>query len=311
MAHRGITASEGARAGGHHGRVAFANSLGFAGERERTGTHLYVAVIAAGEDGEKQRDGWGETAPHWTDVPSPQEIGDTAARRALGRVGWKKPPTGAVPVVLSPEIARDLAQTLAHACSAAAVFRNITFLAGSLGEQIGSDALTLVDDATLPRRSGSRAFDGEGVRSRRTVLIERGRLRSWVANGYAARRTGTRTTGNASRSATGDTSVAATNLVLEPGTRTAEALIADAGEGLYVQDLFHFGVNLTSGAWSRGGTGRWISGGKLAHPVQELTIAGDLRSILRGFREAANDLHWHGSCAAPTVRIDGLTVAAG
>ena len=261
--------------------------------------------------GERQRDAWGESAPHWADVGSPQSIGDEAARRALGRVGWRKPPTGAVPVVFAPEIARELAQTLAHACSAAAVYRNTTFLAGSLGKAVGSEALTLVDDATLPRRAGSRPFDGEGVRSRRTVLFERGRLLSWAANSYAGRRTGTGTTGNAARSASGETFVASTNLVLEPGARPPEALFADVGEGLYVQDLFHFGVNLTSGAWSRGGSGRWISGGKLAHPVQEMTIAGDLQTILRGFREAANDLTWDGACAAPTVRIDGLTVAAG
>jgi PmbA protein len=270
-----------------------------------------VAVIAAGAAGELQRGEWSDSAPHWSDVASPQAIGDEAARRALEKTGWKKPPTGAFPVVFAPDIACDLASNLAQAVSAAAVYRRSTFLADRLGQEIGSAALTLVDDPTLPRRRGSRPFDGEGVRSRRNAFLEKGRLASWLSNAYSARRTGTRTTGNASRSAGGMTSVGSSNLVLTPGTRTREQLLADVGEGLYVTDLFHFGVNLTSGAWSRGGSGVWISSGRLAHPVQELTIAGDLPGILRGFREAANDLTWRGSCAAPTVRIDGLTVAAG
>lgn len=310
LARPGISMSEGARAGGERARVSFASSRGFAAERERTSSFLFVSVIAAGEAGERQRASWGEMAPHRADLREPRAIGEEAARRALERIGWKKPPTGPCPVVFAPEIARDLAQTLAEAASAASVYRKATFLAGSLGGQVASNALSLVDDPTLPRRSGSRPFDGEGVRSRRTAVIERGRLANWLANAYAARRVGARTTGNAAR-ASGDTVVAPTNLVLLPGERPPEALLADVGEGLYVTDLFGFGVNLTSGTWSRGGSGRWISGGKLAHPVQELTIAGDLPGILRGFREAASDLEWQGSCAAPTVWIDGLTVAAG
>ena len=158
---------------------------------------------------------------------------------------------------------------------------------------------------------GSRSFDGEGVRSRRNAFIDGGRLTSWLADSYSSRRTGSHTTGNAGRGASGGISVSPTNLVLQPGKRPAAALLADVGEGLYVTDLFHFGVNITTGAWSRGGSGLWISGGKVSHPVQEFTIAGDLRTILTGFREAANDVEWHGACAAPTVWIDGLTVAAG
>jgi PmbA protein len=191
------------------------------------------------------------------------------------------------------------------------VSRRGTFPAGSLGQDVAPPALTHVDDATLPRRVGSRPFDGEGVASRRNIVIDRGRLAAWLSNSYAARRTGGRTTGNASRGERGETSVAPSNLMLVPGERTPDALVADAGEGLYVTELFGFGVNLATGAWSRGGSGRWISGGKLVHPVQEFTIAGDLPSILKGVREAANDLEWQGACAAPTIRIDGLTVAAG
>lgn len=311
LSHAGISMSEGARGAGEHVYVALASSRDFAAEREKTMSGVSVSVIASGTEGERQRAQWGTSGPHWADLDPPKAVGDETARLALERIGWKKPPTGAYPVVFAPVVAREFAQTLAQAASAAAVFRRSTFLAGSLGGDIATPALTLVDDPTLPRRAGSRPFDGEGVRSRRTAILDRGRLASWLANSYAARRTGTRTTGNAVRGASGDTSVSQSNLVLLPGTRTPEALLADVGEGLYVTDLFHFGVNLTSGQWSRGGSGRWISGGKLAHPVQELTIAGDLPRMLRGFREAANDLAWQGACAAPTIWIDGLTVAAG
>lgn len=308
---KGISMSEGARAGGGHGRVAFASSAGFVAEREKTNSHVSVAVIATGAADERQRAGWGDSAPHWSDVDAPHDVGREAARRALEKTGWKKPLTGEFPVVFAPEISCDLAQTLAQAASASMVYRRSTYLAESLGKEIGSAALTLADDATLPRRPGSRPFDGEGVRSRRNVFIERGRLTSWLADAYSSRRTRSHTTGNAGRSSTGGVSVAPSNLVLEPGSRTPAELIAEIGEGLYVNDLFHFGVNVTTGAWSRGGSGLWISGGRISHPVQELTVAGDLPTILRGFREAANDLEWFGSCAAPSVRIDGLTVAAG
>jgi len=311
VAHAGVSMSEGARAGGGGFRAAFASSRDFAARREQTYAQVTVSVIAQDAAGERQRGSWGETAPHWGDVGAPSAVGDEAARRALERVGWKKPPTGPFPVVFAPQIARDFARTLAEAVSAAAVYRRSTFLADRLGQEIASPALTLVDDPTLPRRCGSRPFDGEGVRSRRTPLIDAGRLASWLAHAYSARRTDTKSTGNASRGSSGATSVSPTNLVLAPGKRPPEALLADVGEGLYVTDLFGFGVNVTSGQWSRGGGGRWIAGGKLAHPVQELTIAGEISAMLRGFREAADDLEWSGACAAPTVWIDGLTVAAG
>jgi PmbA protein len=311
MSHAGVSMSEGARAGGEHAHVALATSRGFAAERAKTMSGVSVSVIASGTEGERQRAQWSSSGPHWADLDPPEAVGHEAARLCLERIGWKKPPTGAYPVVFAPVVARDFAQTLAQAASAAAVFRRSTFLAGALGTEIASEALTLVDDPTLPRRAGSRPFDGEGVRSRRTAIIDRGRLASWLSNSYSSRRTATRTTGNAARGMSGDTFVAPSNLVLLPGTRTPAELLAGVGEGLYVTDLFHFGVNLTSGAWSRGGSGRWIEGGKLAHPVQELTIAGDVPGMLRGFREAADDLAWQGACAAPTIRIDGLTVAAG
>lgn len=306
-----ITRSEGARAAAGSVSVALANSLGFAGERRATSYSLYASMFATGEHGERQRDGWSARATHLSDLESAESLGRRAAARAVRRCGWRRPPSGAVPVVFSPEIARDFAHSLASALAASSVFRGTTFLAESLGEEIASSELSLVDDATLARRPGSRPFDGEGVRCRRTALIEKGRVASWLSDCYSARRASFHTTGSALRAVGGEVSVGTSNLVLEPGVRAPEELVADVANGLYVTDLFGFGVNLAAGTWSRGGSGIWIEKGALAHPVQEFTIAGDLRAMLAGVREVANDLEWLGSSAAPTLLIDGLTVAAG
>lgn len=306
-----ITRSGGTRAGAGRSRMTLANSHGFAQTRGGTSVFLSASVFATGEQGERQRDSWSSMECHLSDLETAQAVGRKAAERAIRRCGWKRPESGAVPVVFSPEIARDFARTLASGLSAESVYRGTTFMAQSLGETLGSSALTLVDDATLPRRMGSRAFDGEGLMSRRTVLIDEGRVASWLADTYAGKRADFRSTGNASRSVSGSVSVGSSNLILQPGTRTPQELLADIPSGLYVTDLFGFGVNLVAGTWSRGGSGIWIENGELTHPVQEFTVAGELRDMMAGFAEAANDLEWLGSSAAPTVRIDGLTVAAG
>jgi len=305
-----ITMSEGCRAGGGRRRMVLANSNDLLSERLHSTCFTSMGVFATGDADERQRDHWSSMAAHVSDLEDPESIGQEAARRAIRRCGFRKPKNGAFPVIFSPEISRDLAGTLAQAVSGGLVFRRGTFLADSLGEMVASALVTLVDDATLPRHVGSRTFDGEGVRSRRTVLLNEGRLESWLADSYAARRLGVAPTGNASRSFSGPPGVSPSNLVLLPGERDASDLIADVDEGLYVTELFGMGVNLASGAWSRGAGGLWIEKGELTHSVQELTVAGDLPSMLKCVSEVANDLHWHGRTAAPTLRIDGLTIAS-
>jgi PmbA protein len=268
-------------------------------------------VFATGEQGERQRDGWYDASTNLARLATPESIGREAARRALRGVGWRRAPSGPAPVVFPPDLACDLAGTIASAVSASSVYRGGTYLADSLGERIASDVVTLTDDSTLPGRLGSRAFDGEGVRGRRTPVVVEGVLQSWLADTYSARRTSTSTTGNAARGPGGPPSVGSTNLVLAGGQRTQKELIGDVRSGLFVTSLFGFGVNLATGAWSRGGSGIWIENGEFAYPVQELTIAGDLPTLLGGVREAGSDLTWHGGCAAPTLLVEGLTVAGG
>ncbi len=306
-----IERSEGARAGGGRRTFTLANSAGFHDARAVTSAHVHVAVFATGDGGERQRDLWFDAAVHLADLASPEDVGREAARRAVRRCGFRKPPSGAVPVVFSPLVACDFAGTLVAALSAAAVYARGTFLADALGETVGSAALSLDDDPTLPRRSGSRAFDGEGVRARRTPLLEAGRVTSWLADAYAARRAGCASTGAAGRSFDGAPRVGPSNFVLAAGSRPPADVLADIPSGLYVTELFGMGVNLASGAWSRGGAGLWIERGELTHAVQEFTVAGDLRTMLRGVREVASDLTWFGRSAAPTLVLDGLTVSAG
>lgn len=306
-----ITMSEGSRSGGGIARTVLASSTGFAGEHTQSFCYTAMGVFATGEQGERQRDHYAVQATHIEDLERPEEVGREAARRAIRRCGYRKPSSGAFPVLFAPDVSRDLVGTLAQAVSGSLVHRRATFLADARGEKVGSELLTIVDDATLPRRMASRPFDGEGVRSRRNVLFEGGVLAAWLADSYSARRLGIRPTGSASRGFSGRPGVHPSNLVLQPGKRTPEELIADVPDGLYLTELFGMGVNLASGAWSRGGAGIWIENGELSYPVQELTVAGDLQGILAGISEIANDLTWHGRTATPTLRVDGLTIAAG
>lgn len=306
-----ITLSEGARSGSVLSRIALANSDGFVGERAKTYCSVGASVFATGEQGERQRAGWSEVSVFGETLAAPEEVGAEAARRAIRQCGWKRPPSGPVPVVFAPEIARDFAHTLASAVSAAGVYRKSTFLADRLGEEIAVAGLSLIDDPTLVGRPGSRPFDAEGVRSRRTVLIDGGRLATWMADSYSARRVGGRTTGAGARALSSNVNPSSSNLVLAAGDTPAEDIVGGVANGLYVTQLFGFGVNLNTGAWSRGGQGLWIDGGRISHAVQEFTVAGDLSDMLRNVSAIGDDLTWHGSSAAPTLRIDGLTVAAG
>ncbi len=306
-----VTHVEAARAGGGVSTIAIANSNGFSGARVRTSCALGIGLFATEESGDRQRGDEYRSGVHLEDLPSPEQIGRLSAQRAELACNSTKPPAGRVPVVFDPRVSRDFAGTLAAAVNAEAVYRRQTFLAGRLGEVVASPAVTLMDDATLHRRPASRPFDGEGVRSRRTVLIDAGRLSSWMADSYSARRAECRTTGNGRRGSSRGPSVGPSNLVLAPGEREPAEIIGDVDEGLYVTQLFGFGVNLAAGSFSRGGTGRWIRNGELTHAVSEFTIAGDLRDILKGVTECGSDLDWNGSTAAPTIRIDGLTVASG
>ena len=303
-----LTNSDGASFDAGEGVKILANSLGFLGAVRRSSCSLSAVPIAA-ENGAKQRDYWYTVARSPDQLESPESVGRTAAQRTLRRLGARKVPTARVPVVFDPQAARSLLGHLLEAASGDAVYRQSSFLAGRLGQPVAAESVTLLDDGTLPGRLGSSPFDAEGVPTRRTPVIERGRLASYLLNAYSARKLSLSTTGNAARALAGPPGVASHNLWLEPGPQSPDALIASVRNGLYVTEFIGFGVNPVTGDYSRGATGLWIENGALAYPVEEITVAGNLNDMLRAVAAVANDLVFRGAVNSPTLLIEGLTVA--
>jgi len=298
--------------GGHYGSgedsVVLANSMGFVGAYRSSAVSLSVVPVGQ-RDGQMERDYWYTSGRGLGDLLSPEEVGRVAAERTLRRLGARKVPTAHVPVVFDPETAADLLGHLFSALSGYAVFRNATFLKDRIGEQVASPLLTVVDDGRRLRGLGSRPFDGEGLPTRRNVPVEGGVLRHFLCDSYSARKIGARPTGCARRGVAGGPSVGASNLSLEPGPASPEEILAGVERGLYVTDLIGFGVNLVSGDYSQGAVGHWIEKGTLRHPVHEVTIAGNLKEMLRDVDAVGNDLVFRGSIAAPTLRVARMTVS--
>lgn len=309
-----ITNSDGGSFDAATGRRAMANSRGFAGSFRTSYAGVSAAPLAQDADGKMQRDGWWSSARRLTDIDSPESVGQEAARRTLRRLGARRVPTQRVPIVFAPEVARSLLGSVFDAASGDAIWRSASFLAGKLGEQIAVPELTIVDDNTmlLPTGAGgfgTSPFDGEGLPSQRTVIVERGQLKSYVLNTYTARKLGMKSTHNASRGLAGTPGIGAGNLYLQPGALSPEEIIAAVPAGLYVTSLMGFGVNVVTGDYSRGATGLWIENGQLTHAVEEVTIAGNLAEMLRNVTAIGNDLVFRGAIASPTLRIDGMTIA--
>lgn len=291
------------------GSFILANSIGFAGEVLSTWCSLAAAPVAS-EDGRMQRDYWYDVRRKLSELDSPEEIGETAAKRALRKLGGRTVPTQSVPVVLEPNIARDLLGDIFHAASGEAIFRKASFLVGQLGEKVASERLTVIDDGTLPGKLGSRPFDGEGLPSRKTVVIGKGVLESYLLNTYTARKLGLKSTGNAGRPLTGAPGVAAGNLYIEPGPHSPEEIIKSVSAGLFITELLGFGVNIVTGDYSRSASGIWIENGELTFPIQGMTIAGNLKEMLNSIEMIGNDLDFRGSVASPTLLIGRMTISA-
>ena len=308
LATPGIVNSQGASWSSGEGSLVLANTMGFLGGYRTSSVSLSV-VPQAGHDGQMERDYWYTTGRGLSDLEPPEQVGRTAAERTLRRLDARRVPTGEVPVVFDPETAAEILGTLFAAISGYAVFRNATFLKDRLGEEVASPLLTLVDDGRRRRGLGSRPFDGEGLPTRRSVPVERGVLRHWLCDAYAARKTGAKATGSARRGVAGGPSVGAGNLSFEPGTSSPEVILGGVARGLYVTDLVGFGVNVVTGDYSQGAVGHWIENGRLTHAVHEVTIAGNLKEMLRDVDAVGNDLVFRGSSASPTIRIRRMTLS--
>jgi PmbA protein len=293
------------------------NSRGFVGEYRRSYCGFSAAPIAVDEKGGMQRNYWYSSARTTRLLESPEEVGHEAARRALRRLGARQVKTQRAPVVFSPEIARSIMGNIFSAAEGDSIYRNASFFAGKLGEQVAGENITVVDDGTMMFEKngvryggfGTSPFDGEGLPTRRTVIVERGVLKNYVMNTYTARKLGMHSTGNASRGLAGNPGTGAGNFFLEPGTSTPEQIIADVKDGLYVTEVMGFGVNLVTGDYSQGAAGLWIENGELAYPVEEITIAGNLKDMYKNISAIGNDLVFRGASAVPTLRVEGMTIA--
>jgi PmbA protein len=303
-----ITNSEGGEFSNHFGRVIYVTSHGFSGEYEGSTFGHSISPVAT-QNGSMQRDYWYSSNRKFSRLESPQHVGEKAAQRALRRLGARKIKTCECPIVFDPEMAASLLRSLSSALSGYALYKGASFLMGRIGSKIASDLITVIDDGTLPGALGSRPFDGEGLPVRKKTIVEKGELKSYLLDTYSGKKLGMPSTGNASRSLGEPPGVAPSNLYLAQGMHSPEEIIGSMKAGFYVTELIGFGINLVTGDYSRGAAGIWIENGNLAYPVEEVTIAGNLKEMLQNIDMVGSDLELRGRIAAPTLRISQMTVA--
>jgi PmbA protein len=303
-----IKNSEGGSFDAATGHKVLANSHGFVGEYRRSYCSVSAVPIAQTPEGAMQRDFWYSVARTLTKLDAPEKVGKVAAERTLRRLGARKAKTAQVPIVFDPMVSTSILEHIFEGVNGDSVYRGASFLAGKLGQKIAGNNVNIIDDGTIVGGFGTSPFDGEGVPTRRTVVVENGVLKSYLLNTYTAKKLGMQTTGNAARGLAGTPGIGPGNYFLQPGARTPKELIAGIKEGLYVTEFLGQGVNLVTGDYSRGASGMWISGGEFAYPVEEITVAGNLKELFFNISEIANDLEFRGSVAAPTIRVDGLMV---
>ncbi len=303
----GVSQVQGSGASYAHREIHLAASNGFSGGYARTERSIHCVAIT-GEGLSMERDYAGESRNFQADLPAAAEIGRLAGTRAVARKGATRPPTGAWPVLFDERISASLIGHLLAAINGAAIVRGSSWLRDAMGTQILPAGLSLIEDPFRPRISASRPFDGEGLPSRRREIVRDGILASWTLDLASARRLGTESTANASRSTAAPPSPAAGNVALTQGTQCRDELIGDMGTGLLVTSLMGASINPTTGDYSRGAAGFWVENGEIAHPVNECTIAGNLRDMLRGLRPA-NDARAHRSRMVPSLLVEGLTIA--
>ncbi len=305
-----ITNSEGAECSAGYGSILLANSHGFVGSYSSSSYSLSVSPIALDtKNGGMQRDYWYSVKRKFHELDSPEQIGQEAARRTVRRLGSRSISTQEVPVIFDPHIAQGLLGHIASAVSGYSLYKGASFLMDHLGKKIAAESVTVVDDGRLANGLGSRPFDGEGLPTRRNVIVDKGVLTSYLLDTYSGRKLGMASTGNASRSVGENPSVGTTNLFLSPGTASPEEILKSTKRGLLVTELIGFGVNMVTGDYSRGAVGFWIENGEIVHPVEEVTIAGNLKNMFNDIEMIGNDLEFRGRTASPTVKIRKMIVA--
>ncbi|HVJ53751.1 MAG TPA: TldD/PmbA family protein [Aliidongia sp.] len=303
----GVTNSEGAEASWGSSTVVLASSNGFRGSYAGSSHGVSVSVLAGTGDG-MERDYDYTSAVYAADLEDPAVVGKRAGEKAVKRLGARKPATTKLPVVYDPRVASSLLGHLIGAIIGPSIARQTSFLKDKLGQRIFSAGINIIDDPHRPRGHRSKPFDAEGLPNQRRALVEDGVLKSWVLDLRSARQLGLASTGNASRGTSSPPGPSPTNLYLEPGKLSRAELIADIKQGLYVTELIGMGVSGITGDYSRGAGGFWIENGEIAYPVNEITIASNLKDMFLNIA-AASDLEFRGGTNAPTVRVEGMTIA--
>lgn len=307
LAVKGITNTEGAEAGYSANTLSLVTSNGFA-HSFRSSSFVNSVSVLAGSGTAMERDYDYSVARHRADLDAPEQTGQHAAHKAIARLNPKKAKSCVAPIVFEPKIAKALIATFAGAISGASVARGTTFLRKSMDEAVFGEGITITDDPHIKRALGSRPFDAEGVANAKRNLVEGGVLKSWLLDIRAANKLGMKTLGDAARSTASPPMPSSSNLYLAAGPKTPQELMADITQGLYVTNTFGHGTNLVTGDVSVGASGFWIENGEKAYPVSEITIAGNLRDMYKNLTPA-NDLEFRYATNAPTIRIEGMTIA--
>jgi len=307
LAIAGITNSEGAQASWSRSDIALATSAGFAGAYARTSVSCAATPIAE-KDGQMERDYEWASATHLEDLKDAETVGREAAERTIRRLGARRIKSQQAPVVFEQRLAGGPVRSFASAVNAGAVARGVTYLKDSMGAQVLPKGVTLLDDPRRPRGHASKPFDGEGLAAEAFELVSDGVLQTWLLDLRSAKKLGLKSNGRASRGVGGSPSPSSTNLDLLPGEKAPDALIGEIENGFYVTELIGHGGDLATGDYSRGASGFWIENGEIAYPVNELTVAGNLKDMFLALTPAS-DLIRRGTVNAPTLSIDGMTLA--
>lgn len=303
----GVTNSEGAEAGWSRGDIALATSTGFRGGYASGHYGLSVSVLAGTGTG-METDHAFSAAVHVEDLKAAAELGREAGDRAVARLNPRKVSTQRVPVVFENRLSGRLLRALAGAISGPSIARGTSFLKDCLDKEIFAPDISVIDDPHRLRGLRSKPFDGEGVANARRAIIDRGRLTTWLLDSTSARQLGLVSTGHAARGTSSPPSPTPTNFYMEPGRLSRDELIKNIVNGLFVTDLMGMGVNGVTGDYSQGAAGFWIENGELTYPVSEITIASNLKDMFRAMT-AGSDLEFRSGTDAPSLRIEGMTVA--
>ena len=308
-----ITNSEGATWSRVVGATAFATSGGFVGGYR--GSYASLVVMPLCDDPtdpaavKKRRGFWWTASRFLEELEPPEQIGREAARRTVATIGSRKVETQECPVIFDPEVARALVGTVFSVSNGSSFWRKSSYMVEREGKPVASPLVTIIDDPLRPRAPGSKPFDGDGLPTRRNVMVEKGVLTTVLCDVYSARKLGRSSTGSAGRGIGGSPGPTTTNLILEAGQQTPEELIKGVSRGLYVTQMMGFGFNPVTGDFSRGAVGFWIENGELTFPVSEVTVAANFDDILKRIDGVANDVSFRSSTICPTIRVSHMMVA--